>query len=69
MLRSERERIKEEISNLAGVIATSRHSPALIAELEKRERRLDEISEGLLASDERGIDGRLREIEDFVLPD
>jgi hypothetical protein len=34
---------------------------------EKRERRLDEISEELLASDGRGMDARLREIEDFVL--
>jgi hypothetical protein len=39
----------------------------LLAELEKRERRLDEISEELLASDGRGIDARLREIEDFIL--
>jgi hypothetical protein len=54
------------IFDLAGVIATGRHSPALLAELEKRERRLDEISEELLASDGRGVDARLREIEDFV---
>jgi len=67
VLRMERELLKEEISNIAGVIATGRHSPALIAELEKRERRLDEISEELLASDGRGIHARLREIEDFVL--
>jgi hypothetical protein len=33
----------------------------------ERERRLDEISDGLLASDGHGIDARLREIEDFVL--
>jgi len=67
VLRTERERLKEEVNNLAGVIATGRHSPALLAELEKRERRLDEISDELLASDGRGIDARLREIEDFVL--
>ena len=66
MLRTERERLKEEVNNLAGVIATGRHSPALLAELEKRERRLDEISDELLASDGRGIDARLQEIEDFV---
>jgi hypothetical protein len=66
-LRTEPERLKEEISNIAGVIATGRHSPALLAELEKRERRLDEISDVLLASDGHGIDARLREIEDFVL--
>ena len=67
VLRTERERLKEEIGNLAGVIATSRHSPALLAELEKRERRLDEISEELLASDGAWIDARLREIDEFVL--
>jgi hypothetical protein len=67
VLRTERERLKEEISNLAGVIAMGRHSPALLAELEKRERRLGEISEELLASDGRGIDARLCEIEDFAL--
>jgi hypothetical protein len=33
----------------------------------ERERWLDEISDGLLASDGHGIDARLREIEDFVL--
>src|SRR5258707_15614626 len=42
VLRTERERLKEEIGNLASVIATGRHSPALLAELEKRKRRLDE---------------------------
>jgi hypothetical protein len=44
-----------------------RHSPALLTELEKRERRLDEISDELLATDGRGIDARLREIEVLVL--
>lgn len=58
---------RKKISNLAGVIATGRHSTALLSELEKRERRLDEISDELLASDGHGIDARLREIEDFVL--
>ena len=67
MLREERERLKNEISNLAGVIATGCHSPALLAELEKRERRLEEISDELLATDGRGIDARLKEIEAFVL--
>ena len=32
-----------------------------LAELEERERRLNEISDALLASDERGIDARLRD--------
>jgi hypothetical protein len=51
----------------AGVIAAGRHSPSLLAELEKRERRLEEISDELLATDGRGIDDRLKEIEAFVL--
>jgi hypothetical protein len=38
------------------VIASGRHSPALLAELEKREHRLEEISDELLATDGRGID-------------
>jgi uncharacterized small protein (DUF1192 family) len=41
--------------------------PALLAELEKRERRLEEIGDELLATDGRGIDARLTEIEVFVL--
>jgi site-specific DNA recombinase len=67
ILREERDRLKNEIGNLAGVIAVGRHSPALLAELEKRERRLEEISNELLATDGRGIDARLKEIEAFVL--
>lgn len=67
VLRDERDRLKREISNLAGVIAVGRHSPALLAKLEKREKRLDEISDELLATDGRGIDARLREVEEFVL--
>ena len=59
VLREERERLKNEIGNLAGVIAVGRHSPALLAELEKRDE--------LLATDGRGIDVRLKEIEAFVL--
>jgi site-specific DNA recombinase len=56
VLRDERDRLKDEISNLAAVIASGRHSPALLAELEKREHRLEEISDELLATDGRGID-------------
>ena len=56
-----------EIANLASVIASGRHSPALLAELEKRERRLEEISDELLATDSRGIVAQLKEIEAFVL--
>jgi hypothetical protein len=50
-----------------GIIAAGRHSPALLAELEKRERRLEEISDELLATDGRGIAARLMEVEAFVL--
>jgi hypothetical protein len=67
VLREERERLKTEVSNLAGVVASGRHSPALLAELEKRERRMEEISEELLATDGRGLDARLKEIESFAL--
>jgi hypothetical protein len=34
--------------------------------LGKREAELDSISEGLLATDGRGLDSRLKEIEEFV---
>jgi len=53
--RQEREKLKAEISNLASVIADGRQSPALLAELEKRERRLNEINEELLASTGNGF--------------
>jgi hypothetical protein len=65
--RQEREKLKAEISNLAGVIADGRQSPALLAELEKRERRLNEINEELLASTGNGLEAKLREIEEFAM--
>jgi hypothetical protein len=43
----------ENVSDAAG-----RHAPALLSELEKRERRLEEISEELLSTDGSGIDSR-----------
>ena len=67
VLREEKERLKTEIGNLASVIAAGRYSPALLAELEKRERRIGEIGDELLATDERGIDAHFKEIETFVL--
>jgi hypothetical protein len=67
VVREERERLKSEIANIAGVIASGHHSAALLAELEKRERRLEQISDELLATDSRGINARLKEIEAFVL--
>jgi hypothetical protein len=54
--RQEREKLKVEISNLASVIADGRQSTALLAELQKRERRLDKISEELLASTDNGLE-------------
>ena len=67
VLREEKERLKTEIGNLASVIAAGRYSPALLAELEKRERRIGEIGDELLATDDRGIDAHFKEIETFVL--
>src|SRR5258708_6280648 len=49
------------------VIADGRQSPALLAELEKRERRLNEINEELLASTRNGLEAKLREIEEFAM--
>ena len=66
-LPREREKLKVEISNLAAVIAQGRQSPALLAELEKRERRLTEISEEIFSSSGNGLDAKLKEIEDFVM--
>ena len=65
--RREREKLKAEISNLANVIADGRQSPALLAELEKRERRLNEINEELLASTGNGLEAKLREVEEFAM--
>jgi hypothetical protein len=67
IIREERDGLKIEIGHLARVIAAGRYSPALLAELERRKRRLEEISDELLATDDRGIDARLKEIEAFVL--
>jgi DNA anti-recombination protein RmuC len=66
VMRQKRERLKTEIANLARAIAEGHNSPALLEELGKRERELDGISEELLASDGRGLDARLQEIEEFV---
>ena len=59
--------MKLEISNLAAVIAQGRHSPSLLAELERREKRLSEISDEIFSSSANGLDAKLREIEDFVM--
>ena len=64
--RTKREKLKAEIANLARVIAEGHRSAALLDELGKREAELDAISEELLAVDGRGLDARLREIDEFV---
>jgi site-specific DNA recombinase len=66
-LRQERERLKGEISNLAAVIAQGRQSPALLAELEKRERRLTEIGDEIFSSTSDGLDAKLQDIERFIM--
>jgi site-specific DNA recombinase len=66
VMRNKREKLKAEIANLARAIAEGHRSAALLDELGKRERELDDISEELLAADGRGLDARLREIEEFV---
>jgi hypothetical protein len=59
-------KLKALIANLARAIAEGHRSAALLDELGKRERELEDISEELLAADGRGLDARLREIEEFV---
>ena len=66
-MQQEREKVKLEIGNLAAVIAQGRQSPALLAKLEKRERRLTEISDEIFSSSENGLDAKLNEIEEFVM--
>ena len=66
VMRNKREKLKAEIANLARAIAEGHRSAALLDELGKRERELDDISEELLAADGRGLDARLQEIEEFV---
>jgi len=65
-MRNRREKLKTEIANLARAIAEAHSSAALLGELGKRERELDNISEDLLAADGRGFDAKLQEIEGFV---
>jgi len=65
--RQECEKLKAEISNLASVISDGRQSPALLAELEKRERRLNEINDELFPSRGNGLEAKLREIEEFAM--
>ena len=49
------------------VIAQGRQSPALLAELEKRERRLTEISDEIFSSTSNSLDAKLQDIERFVM--
>jgi site-specific DNA recombinase len=65
-LRSRREKLKSEIANLANAIAQGHASATLIAELAKREKELDGISEQLLATNGSGLDAKLHEMQQFV---
>ena len=65
-LRNRREKLKAEIANLANAIAEGHSSSALMAELAKREKELDSISEQLLATNGTGLDAKLREMQQFV---
>jgi hypothetical protein len=55
LMRNKREKLKTEISNLATAIAEGHRSAALLDQLGKCERELDDISEELLAADGRGL--------------
>jgi site-specific DNA recombinase len=65
-LRNRREKLKAQIANLASAIAEGHNSVALMAELAKREKELDSISEQLLATDGAGLDAKLYEVQQFV---
>jgi site-specific DNA recombinase len=65
-LRHRREKLKAEIANLANAIAEGHNSAALMAELAKRERELDSISEQLLTTNGTGLDAKLQEMQQFV---
>ena len=65
-MRIKREKLQAEIANLARAVAEGHRLAALLDELGKREAELDSISEELLAADGRGLDSRLKEIEEFV---
>jgi hypothetical protein len=65
-VRMKREKLKSEISNLAGIIAGGHQSAALLGELSKREAQLGAINDELLAADGNGLDARFQEMESFV---
>ena len=46
--------------------AQGRHLPSLLAELEEKERRLNEIVDEIFSSSGSGLDAKLKEIEDRV---
>jgi hypothetical protein len=66
VVRVKREKLKSEISNLAGIIASGHQSSALLGELSKREAQLGAINDELLAADGNGLDARFQEMESFV---
>jgi len=65
-IRKRQEKLKDEVANLACVIAEGHQSPALLAELSRREKELCAISDDLRTRDQGGFEGRLEEIDAFV---
>jgi hypothetical protein len=65
-LRTRREKLKTEITNLARAIADGHSCAALLSELGKREQELDKIREDLLVADGRGSTQSYTEIEACV---
>jgi len=57
---------KDEVANLACVIAEGHQSPGLLAELSRREKELSTISDDLRTCDQGGFEGRLEEVDAFV---
>ena len=66
-LGQEREKLKKEIANLSVAIAQGGQLPGLLSELQKRERRLTEISDEIFSTTAKGLDAKLQDIERFVM--
>jgi phage shock protein A len=58
-LAQEREKLKKEVTNLAVAIAQGGQLPGLLSELQKRERRLTEISDEIFSTTAKGLDAKL----------
>ena len=66
-IRRRRDLLQRKIENLVTAVSDGYRSPALLAELGRRELELQAISDKLLAADETSLEAELREIEEFVL--